>query len=274
MKFLTLFISIFCLNSALQSETYDWRAEEQIEAIIRSPEFSNSVIEYHFNGSTYPLTIIHNPNHENLMEKSGSDPITIGLVISADMPITLSNYLERKLFFQWGIKEYDAVVDLKGRYSLEFLTGYHPVPIAERIDDPDFDARIKEAFHSSDFTNQVFYYHLDGIYYRIRIIHNPEKAKYFATKNFRLEKNGPVKAFTIRWGFRYGIIVDKPVSQKLIDHLSALAEASNWDWCFSFKVRNGTYVQHEKTSYGFFTDTTTTWDLDTWYEFTDNLQKG
>lgn len=271
MRFIFLIVSTFFLTT-IQATAFDWQADQQIKKILHSSEFSNSIVQYRFDGSQYPIVIIHNPKHENLMGKYYSSPIKIALTVSADLPFELSHYLEKKLYFEWDIDDNDSIVDFKGFYSKEIFVDLYPVYIAEIIDDPASDIQVRALFNSSIFGNEVFYYHLGSKYYKVRVLYNPEKQTYTASEKYRLKKNGPLECFTIKWDHKYGIITDQPVPKELIDHLSHLPDASYRDWYFSFKVHNGTYVTYSETDYGYFSNTTTTYDLDTWFNFTEDLR--
>lgn len=141
--------------------------------------------------------------------------------------------------------------------------------VAERIDDPLNDELVKEAFRSEKFVNKVLYYSLGDAKYQVRILHNPEGKTYTATKKFRLDHWKPAEEFKITWNYKFGIITDKVAPQELIDHLSTFTNASYWDWYWNFKVRNGTYVEHEERKYlSPHAEQVTTYKLDTWFNYT------
>lgn len=255
------------LFSNIQAEIFDLEAEQQIFDCLRSKEFSSMTVRYRFEGDEYPIEIVHNPNKEYLWNDERLAPTALALMIKADLPFRLIRHLE-DLFDELGTEQADSHIDLKG-FSTENFTLLHPVSIANKIDEPD--ARVRAAFSSTVFTNEVFYYYLEGKYYKVRILHNPEERSFSATKRYRLALDRPAADYTISWKYKYGIIVDEQAPQELIDHLAELAQTSWWDWYFNFKIYNGSYVEYKEHNYGFNSTTTTTYYLDTWFNFTDDL---
>lgn len=265
-----LTVTLFLLGS-LQAGTFDRAAELQILDCIQSREFSNTTIYYPFNGHQYPVLIIHNPQHEYLWGNNFSTPTTTSLLMIADLPLDLLRHLE-DLIMDLYLDPDDYYIDLRGHTAFNTIAPLHPVYIADRINDPVLEPFIREVFSSTTFVNQVFYYYLDNNYYKVRLLHNPEGYTYKATKRFRLEPHFPVKDYTISWSYRYGIAVNQPAPQELLDYISNLVNSSYWDWYFNFEVFNGTYVGYSVHDIGVFADTTTTYSLDTWFNYTENLR--
>ena len=157
--------------------------------------------------------------------------------------------------------------------SDDFSVSMPPIAVSEQIDDPAFDAEIKDAFQSSDFVNKIFNYCLGDKCYKVRIIHNPEEVTFTAVKQFRLEYGDEVKNYSIDWSYKYGILTDVEAPQDLIDHLSQFTNASWWDWYFNFKVCNGTFVEFQKwQSFGQYTRVTT-YSLAPWFDYMNDPQR-
>ncbi len=143
--------------------------------------------------------------------------------------------------------------------------------------DPQMDAVIAQAFASQEFVNEVFCYSFNHTDYLVRILHNPEGNTYKVVRQHNLRNQyGPGSKKTkisISWNCRYGIITEQVVPQELIDHLSKLTQASNWNWYFNFKIHNGDYVEHKVltaqtasyTEYLIYT-------LDSWFDYTEDLR--
>lgn len=253
-----------------ESQIFDFHAERQISETLRFPEFYRTVINYQFSGRIYPITLIHNPRSEMLWGNGSEAPISLSLIMTANLPFHLAHRLEEYMI-SLGKRE-DCYIDLRGFGSASDFNGLVPVVIAERIDDPRFDASIQEAFRSPRFINQVYCYHLGKKYYKVRILHNPEERTFTTKKSFRLFAGDSLNSYSIEWNNKYGIILDQPAPQELIDHLSAFTNASWWDWYFNFQVHNGDYVEYKEHRYGYQSVITTTYDLDTWFNYTADLQ--
>lgn len=156
-----------------------------------------------------------------------------------------------------------------------------PFQIAERIDDMDFDQRIREIFCSHKFVNEPFYYYLDGEYYKVRLIYNPDKLtlQSLIKKTFQFNDDTIIKGYKVTWDLKYGILVNPAAPQELIDHIVELANASYWDWYFNFTIQNGTRFELTKSyetidpTFGGYeiTTYTTTYPLDTWFDCTKDL---
>jgi hypothetical protein len=97
-----------------------------------------------------------------------------------------------------------------------------------------FDAQMRECFRSTEFVNRAFYYRIGNGDYRVRIIHNPEKIRLAATYRF----DGSEPALEKIWTYRYGVIADKEIPQRLVDRIASLANSSWWDWYTDFEILN------------------------------------
>ena len=263
------FLSFFPLA---QADIFDVEAEQHIFNCIHSTEFCNLTIYYRFEDREYPIEILCNPKGEALWGCNAFlVPISSSLIMIADLPFDLVHHLE-ELFEELRSDEDAAYIDLKGFSSDMNLTSLHPVFIAERIDDPNLDLLVREVFNSTIFVNEVFYYYLNGKYYQVRILYNPEGRSFSATRRFRLGAGNALTAYTLSWDYKYGIIVDEPAPKKLIDHLSALVPASWWEWYFNFQIHNGSDVCYVTQTYGYNETITTTHYLDKWFDYTSDLK--
>lgn len=263
MKRLLLLSSI---TLCLHAEIFDDVADQKILECAHSSEFANMTINYSFAGYEYPLVIIHNPNKEALWNERLEDPTDSAFIMMANVPNKLRLHI-LNLSEDFSLND-DAEIDLSGNSSLWNYLTLQPIKYGTSID--TFNAEIQEAFHSTEFVNKVFYYYLDNTPYRVRILHDPRSLAHKATKNYQLGWDN--KAITITWNYRYGIITDRRAPQELIDHLSKFTDASYWDWYINFKVHNGTNVTYEKVQYYYSYTETTTYSLDTWFNYTEELK--
>lgn len=264
----TLVLNIF---SPLQADQFDAEADEKILHCMHSTGFSKMLVNYRFEGQEYTIRVMHNPQEEVLWESELLAPKLWSFMMIANVPWDLSSHLQH-LISDLKDKQ-NCYIDLRGLgyISPYIFSSLYPVFIAETIDDLIQDGLVKKAFSSSEFVNEVFYYYLKDEFYRVRILHNPEGLPYSATKFFRLGHGAPLNPHPITWNYKYGIITDEKVPQELIDHLSAFTNASSWDWYFNFKICNGTWVEHSKNEYTFNGSITTTYSLDKWFNYTEEL---
>jgi hypothetical protein len=267
MRSILLIPVVFFLTSfsALPSFPFNPTAKQQIIHCIQSTEFSKLTLDCPFNGVDYPITMIHNPKRKALLGDEDTSPTYSKFIIVADLPFDLASDLT-KWFFKF-FKEEDCFIELKGHFSAEEIKQLQPVHVAENVDDPHYKARAIEIFTSDQFINEVFCYYLDGEYYKVRILYNPQKSHYFAKKQYYLEENNYPTTHEIYWNYKYGIITNKKAPQKLIDYLSSYIPASYWDWCFNLQIENGSYVQYVERGYNI----ETYYSLDTWFDYTRDL---
>lgn len=261
--FLALIFSFFSIQMI---EASDLKADKQIIDILHSKEFSNSTVQYEFEGYRYPILIIHNPNNEYLWGNDLTGPTTLSLLMVANVPFELMHDLER-LITSSGIDVLNSYIDFRELRSRNEFIGLRPVLIGQKIDDPLLDARAKEIFHSKEFINEILYYYMDDCYYQIRLVHNPKKQTYVASRTYRLRAKDPFAPITIQWSKRYGIFT-KHAPQKLMDHLGKLTDASYKDWYLSCQIENGTKVSYQTTHVG----QLFVYTLDTWFDYTADLR--
>ena len=270
MRSLFFFACLFFLP-LLQASSFNSESDQLLYDAVYSPEYSNSTILYSFEDGSYPIQVIHNPDEQVLWGDGSKVPICYSLIMVADLPPQLIRHL-KEIIVETNDENEDHSIDLKGRFSAEKIKDLAPVEICKKVEDPYFDAQIKECFDSEVFVSKVFYYHLDNKFYRVRIIHNPNEGSFTASKNIKLNYWEPAQSFKITWNHKYGIIIDEEAPLTLVHHLTSLVNTTYWNWYFNFKVCNGTYVKHKEYSHGYNSTTTKTYSIDTWYNFTKNLQ--
>ena len=258
--------SLFALLSSvsLSAETDGLSIDQQIIDSIQAPEFSNSVFMYPFEGKEYPIRIIHNPKKETLLAKYMDSPITTSLVAISDLPYKLAAHIEH-LVKSLGTKD-DARMLLSKYNAIEIFASMHPVHIAEAIDDPINDARIREAFQSEEFVNLELHYRIDGKYSPLRLLYNPQRRLFSATRTFTIE--GRKVPYTITWDHIYGIFTENYMKNALINHIYDLSNANLLEWYVNFDVQNSTEVEYViyrgNTSYHY--------SLVSWFEYTEDFR--
>lgn len=268
--FSVLAVFIFSIFTSVDVQALDLEKDQQIVDALTSGEFVNELINYQFEGNDYPIRIIYNPKEESLWGKKLSSPTTLSLIMIADVPIPLARRLEDLVLEILGSYE-DSHIALKDGTPKIGWDSVQPVYIAESINDPINDEIIHNTFNSATFVNKVIYYHLDNDYYKVRLLHNPELKSFSATKKIKL-KSKESDNYSITWNKKYAILVDKKSPQILIDILEAsLNHLSYWNWYFNFTLKNGSYVTYEEQSHGYNSTTTTTYSLDSWFNYTESF---
>ncbi len=261
--------AVLHIGSMLHAAFHNPETDQKIVDSVRGAVFSNTVVDYLFDGQTYPIRIINNPKGETLWGNEEFEyPITSRLLMIGDLPYVLYRHLE-ELIPEIRRDDDSLFIDLRGHHYPEPYVELHPVHIAQSIDDPILDEMATKAFSSTEFANQVLHYYLDGQYYKVRLLHNPQGHTYTARRQYRLELGSPLMWYRITWNHKYGIITDRLAPQNLIDHLSRFTNASYWDWYFNFIVEKGTKVKYWVYRY----QNSTTYLLDTWYDFTSDLNE-
>jgi hypothetical protein len=278
MKSSLLILAASLLNffSVLQAQDYDVDADQEILDCLYSAEFSNALIPYVFEGYNYEVRVIHNPAQEQLWAEGYGDPISCQCILTSprNLPFGLELHLENLVYESFG-KNKKVLRDLGGirSFSDKTYAALRPVYVAKTIADKHCDEVVKEAFNSETFTHLLLHYHLNGKYYHVRILHNPQGMNFTASKQVVLEFGKSAQVMTMNWNYKYGIVVDKQAPQELIDHLSALTNASWYDWYFNFNVYNGTAVEYrEYTTFGLDV-LETTYYLDSWFDYLEELNQ-
>lgn len=265
MRIFTLMATFFAIS--LQAYQIDTAADAQIKRATESHYFSNVVISYYSDGVTYPINVITNPERKPLWDSVLNNPITGSLYVIGNVPFQLRRHIESLLV----INSHDIVINLTGEFHPYTFANASPVYIATSVSDPYIDKEIANLYYATQFSNKVYYYCLNGKYYRARIVHNPYQVQMSATQNFRLNSSSPLKGYAIDWSSKYAIATDQKAPQELIDHLTYLLYMSYWDRTFNFDVYNGEKVTYAEYDYGFFEDVTTTYTLDSWFNYMEYL---
>ncbi len=249
------------LNTSYEAASVD----QQIIQLLQSAEFSNSVIRYPFKWREYPIRIIHNPNKEKLVSKYAKAPFTTSLILTADLPYALAAHIEN-LVKTVGAAA-DAELSLIGYNALELLATVHPAHIGEAVDDAVNDELILQAFRSQEFVNLELHYILEGKYSKVRLLYNPARRLFSATKTYNLGHRTGVP-HTITWDHIYGIITNNQVGYELINHIYDLSNTSLVEWYVNFDVHNGTKVRR-RIHLG---NTTYIYTLDSWFDYTEDFR--
>lgn len=266
-----LIIFIFSIFSPVDVQAMDLEKDQQIIEALTSNEFINTLIYYEFEGKKYPIRIIWNPKEEMLWGQKLVEPTSISLIIIANVPIPLARYIE------------DMVLEIRGTYNDSHLTlkngepknGWNtvePVYIAEGIKDPINDEIVYNTFHSDNFINKVIYFHIDKEYYQVRLLHNPEGRSFSALRTYNLNGYGQ-KEYTLNWNCKYAILFDIQAPKDLENHLNdSLRFLSYYDWYFNYTLSNGSFVEFNYTISTGNGTLTTTWTLDTWFDYTASFE--
>lgn len=243
---------------------------QKIRDLFEEQTFGKLSLDYEWEGETYPVHLVHNPMREPLLCNGLSNPVRwpFAMTIAASTyPLSLANYL-KNLVPDELLRDSDSVIDVANwvnyyrKYSIFVYTALHPIVILNEIENPDVDVEILTFFTSDQLVRKSLYYQLDGNFYKVLIIHNPEKLKLKSTLSFDTMESGRL-SHTVNWGSKIGIFVDKKAPQELIDHISKLYELSWWDSYWNLSVHNGDKITIAR-SQGSWTYTYTPFS---WYTF-------
>lgn len=176
-------------------------------------------------------------------------------IAASTYPLSLANHL-KSLVPHELLKDSDSVIDVADwiayfrKNSVSLYTTIHPITLLNRIENPDIDVEILNLFTSNQFARKSLYYELDGNFYGVFLIHNPEKLTLKSTFSFDTWESGHL-SHTVNWNSKIGIFVDKEAPQELIDHISQLYELSWWDSFWNLSIHNGDKVSvtHNKFIY-------------------------
>lgn len=260
---ITFLLSVF---SSMNSHAMDLEKDQLIIEALTSNEFTNVLINYEFKGKEYPIRIIFNPNKQTLWGETLEDPTVLSLIIVANVPIPLERYIEDLVLELRGSDE-DCYLALKHEEPSEW-DAIKPVYIAQSAKDSINDEILCTTFSSDEFVHQVIYYQVGQEFYQVRLLHNPQKKTFSATRRYDLISYQKVDII-LTWNKKYAILIDKEAPKELENHLSdSLKHLSYWDWFFNYTFSNGTCVKHQKMNID---RSTSTWDLDTWFIYTENF---
>jgi hypothetical protein len=260
-RYLLALAAIALQVSPLKAENFNVAVDQQIVNTANSSTFQNVVLNYQFEGSTHPIRIVYNPEKKPLWGNNWSSPKYNMLTVFSNLPYSLAAHVETVILMTRPSQETPALY-LSGYDALESWNSVKPVYIAETIDDPIADAIAQKVFSSTEFVNQILYYHLGDKYCQVRLLHNPEGRSFSASQRYHLGSYGEYN-YTFKWNYKFGVFSPYGVDDRLLDHLSRLANASYREWYFNFDVSNGYLQTHEINNW----DYTDTFYLDTKFEY-------
>lgn len=248
---------------------YDTQADEEILQFCQGGEFGYRTFAYRYQGYDYEIQILNNPQTEVLWAEGMRSTSRLSCVFTA--ATTLPFWLESHITELAHRVSDQVFVDLKATrsYLPSVYAAMRPVVVATSIADPRFDREISELFSSPFYMNRVFHYLINGEFYSVRLIHNPENNELSWTQSFQFLDEGN-KTFTLNWANKYGIFLGDEAPQELIDHISAQVPASWWDWWMNFKIYNGSYVTFNESKYYITYTEMTTYTTTSWFAYTND----
>jgi hypothetical protein len=117
----------------------------------------------------------------------------------------------------------------------------------DKFENPDVDAEIQTFFTSTQLARKFLCYELDGEFFNVLLIHNPNKLKLKSVISFNTQKHGLITS-TLKYKKKIGIFVDKKAPKQLINHLLKLHHLSWWDRWRKLVVSNGDKISVEHTA--------------------------
>ncbi len=238
----------------IETEKFSSVSDQEVLACFASPTFVNTKIDYLFDGYVFQIRIIHNPERDPLWAEGFPGPVHVPFIITAKEALSfeLEHQLKKLALSRWeGATDYIMQVLRFRDYPYNNYADLRPIVVnKERALDADFDAKIIEAFASQSLANIVLHYQIEGESYQVRIIHNPERERLFATRYF----DHPFlrKEISLPFPYKYGILVDKEAPQELIAHLSKLMGLSWWGlFTATSKICNGTGISFTEGDWEF-----------------------
>lgn len=263
---LSLFLILSIFSSIEASPEVDVIADQLILDLLASDNFSNTLIHYNYDDKTYPIRLIHNPNKVSLFGEKGKilQPISKQLIVMANLPVQLTWHLDKIL--PNHIDNNDKIVDLRNIFNETKYDLLEPVYIATTIDDPLNTEILARILSSNKFQNKILYYQLDGEYYRIRVLYNPENLSFKTYRKYRLDFQ-PSRDFGLSWEKKYAIVADKKAPKELIDFLSQCLNCSWREWYFNFDIRDGSKVRYSTSEGSGAAQITRTYELDTFFDW-------
>jgi hypothetical protein len=123
---------------------------------------------------------------------------------------------------------------------------------SDTFENSDVDVEIQTFFTSTQLSRKFLRYELDGKFYNVLLIHNPNKLNLKSVISFNTQEHGTLTC-TLNYNKKVGIFVNKKIPQELIDHISNLHPLSWWDSWSELVISNGEKVSVDHTeSDGFF----------------------
>lgn len=114
----------------------------------------------------------------------------------------------------------------------------------------DVDVEIQTLFASTQLARKFLRYEVDGRFFNVLLIHNPNEFNLKSLISFNTQNQGLIK-LTVKYDKKVGIFVDKEAPEELIDHISKLAQLSWWDswWGVGNLISNGTKISFDHSSF-------------------------
>jgi hypothetical protein len=223
--------------------------DQEIYDLFKEQTFRKLSLNYEWNGKSYLVHFLHNPMREPLLCSELSKPVRwpFAMTIAAsEYPLSLANHI-KSLVPHELLSDSNSMIDVASwvtyfrKNSVSLYTTLHPITLLTRIENPDTDVEILNFFTSNQLAKKFLEYELDGKFYRVFLIHNPEKLILESTLSFDTWTHGFL-SHTLNWSSKIGIFVDKEAPQELIDHISQLYELSWWDSYWNLSIHNGDKV--------------------------------
>lgn len=256
-------------KAAVQISKEESALDKEIKELFKSQTFQKLSLSYSWEGQSYPVYLVYNPLREALQASELEKPVRWPFVMTIDAssyPLSLAEHL-KSLVPAELLNDSESVMDVATwiHYFREnpvaLYKDLQPITLLNSIVNPDVDTEIQMLFHSEQLAKKCLSYELEGKFYHLLLIHNPEKLTLRVPIEFDTWKFGHI-SFTRSWSGKVGIFVDKEAPQALIDHLSQLYELSWWDSYWNLAIHNGDKitVYYNKGSWDY------TYHPCTWYQ--------
>jgi hypothetical protein len=233
---------------------FDLAADQQIRALFASNDFSNRVFTYTYDGQSYQIRIVHNPEKRTLVADNHFSTFDwdFGIIPEKFLPNELANHLIDLAKTRWDSQAKMFVCKELATYcegtTISSIVAYAMVRPARVFTngafDPEADEQIRQIFKSTEFINKPFSYNYNGFNYAIRVIHNP---------NHEIVKIGKIY-YSMEWNDRYGIMSLQNLPWDLTKHLYKLIENLTW-WSYLFDFTLSCTSQIGQQGYWYITDT-------------------
>lgn len=209
--------------------------DQEICDLFQSQEFKKLTVQYLWEDQSYGLTFIYNPKRDPLFCEPLLELIKSPLIISIDdtYPVSLADHIN-------SLIPVDLFYDFNGNYLNGLYSDLQPILPVYELENPNVDAEIETIFSSTALNKKNLYYHLNGEFYKVLLIHNPEKLPLQSVSRH---------AQVITWNSKVGIFINKTAPKELLDHLSQLSGLSWWDAYWNLSIHNGDGVQFGKDLY-------------------------
>lgn len=223
--------------------------DQRIYDLFTATTFKKLSIDYTWGEKSYLVHFVHNPMREFLFCSELSEPVQWPFAMTIETssyPLSLAKHI--KSLIPEDIKnDSDSVIDIADwvsyfrKHSPSLYKTLHPILLLNKIENSDIDIEIRKLFTSNQLIRKSLYYELDGDFYSVFIIHNPEKLNLKSTLGFDTWENGRL-SYTATWNSKIGIFIDKKAPQELIDHISKLYDLSWWDNYWNLSIHDGDEV--------------------------------